>query len=271
MTTPDREQYLHGASETEQERLESFAVLIGRSEFLPPLEPHHQILEVGCGTGALSRDVARRVPEGRVFGVDAQEAQLQTARQLADRDGIANLELRQGRAESLPFADAELDGCFCRFVLEHLNDPLAAVREMSRVVKSGGWVCALEWENGCIVCHPSVPAVDRAWAAFYELQSRSGGDAEVARKLFTILEQAGLERVEATPRAFSITASQKEKLDVYVSGAMEIIGQVHDQLLAERLTDEATLEQASLEYEALRRSDETFLVEVNVRAVGWKA
>jgi len=181
MTTPDREQYLHGADEAEQERLESFAVLIGRSEFLPPLEPHHRILEVGCGTGALSRDVARRVPEGRVFGVDAQEAQLRTARQLADRDGIANLELRHGDAGSLPFADGELDGCYCRFVLEHLNDPLATVREMSRVVKPGGWVCALEWANDCFICHPPVPAVERAWAAIYELQARSGGEAEISR------------------------------------------------------------------------------------------
>ncbi len=91
------------------------------------------------------------------------------------------------------------------------------------------------------------------------------------RKLFTIFGQAGLGRVEATPRTFSITASQREKLDVYVSGAMEIIGQARDRILAEQLTDAATVEQALREYEALLHSDETFLIEVNVRAVGWKA
>lgn len=254
-------EYLHGADASEQARLEAMVTILGGAEFLPPLRRGMRILEVGCGTGTIAREVAERIAPGQIIGVDQQEAQLQTAGRIAAQRGIGNVSFRRSDAAGLEFPDAEFDGAYCRFLLEHVADPTGVVREMARVVRPGGWVCAFEWENGCSVVYPDSPAVAKVWQALYDLQVAMGGDAVIARKLYGILTHVGLGQVKAEGRAWSITADDKEKLRVYVDGAREIIRQGRDRLLSERRVTEELLKQADDEYQRLLDSPVTFVME----------
>ncbi len=271
MTTSDNHesQYMHGANAAEQERLEQMGTILPGIEFLPELKPGMRILEVGCGTGSLARQVARKVtPGGTVVGVDRQQAQLHRARQLADGEGVENLSLHLQEATKLDFPDGQFDGAYCRFVVEHVPDPVVLVQEMMRVVKPGGWVCCFEWENGCSVMYPDCPAVQTVWQAVYDFQLGLGGDPHIARKLYGILNRAGLTDVQASGRAWSITSKDRDKLQVYVGSAREIIRQTCGGLPSEKQVSQELLQQADAEYEQLLTHPEAFAMEGYVYATG---
>ena len=98
------------------------------------IRPGRRVLDVACGTGALTLAVAERVaPGGAVTGLDANPEMLAVARRKQ-----APVEWRDGRAESLPFADASFDAVVSQFGLMFFDDRVAALREMRRVLRPGG-------------------------------------------------------------------------------------------------------------------------------------
>lgn len=100
------------------------------------LDPAARVADIGCGTGEDAARLAQLVPQGKAIGVDLSNAMVEEAgRRFADRD---NLEFRCAAAESLPFADGELDAIRADRVLIHVPDPAAAITEFLRVLKPGG-------------------------------------------------------------------------------------------------------------------------------------
>ena len=104
---------------------------------LPHLGSETQLLDVGCGEGAISYALA--AVAGSVIGIDAED-DFDEARQHALRHGVANVEFRIGDAYALEFPDASFDACFCHSALEAMDRPADALREMHRVLRPGGLV-----------------------------------------------------------------------------------------------------------------------------------
>ena len=97
-----------------------------------------RVLDVACGTGIVARLAASQVgPTGRVVGLDTNEAMLAVARAQPQPTG-AHVEWRQGDATKLPFPDAEFGAVLCQQGLQYVPDRAAALREMKRVLASGG-------------------------------------------------------------------------------------------------------------------------------------
>jgi ubiquinone/menaquinone biosynthesis C-methylase UbiE len=261
--------YLHGTSLSERRRLEAQAGLLGGAGFLPPLR-EMRVLDVGCGTGAIAREVAGRVAPGEVVGLDRDPEQLAAARELAEGAGIA-LTLTLGSVEELPFRDRSFDAAYCRFLLEHLPDPLRAITEMARVVRPGGWICALEWEPDALVMHPACPNVLAVWQAIYAFQAATGVDPRVGRRLYALFQQADLVDVEADTLAWSVTAGQPEALPLYVSGAREIIRQTQEALIHGEHIRPASIELALREYDQVLSCPSTFISHSFCRATAHRA
>jgi ubiquinone/menaquinone biosynthesis C-methylase UbiE len=274
MTTPEATcpAYIHGTGAAEQERLERQAKLLGGAEFLPHLHPGMRLLEIGCGTGAITREVAHAVLPGHVIGLDRSEVQLATAARLAAAQGFTNMRFLQGDAHHLPLPDAAFDAVYGRFVLEHVANPRQVIQELYRVVRPGGWVCAYEWEAGCIVHYPDSPAIDQVWHSIYRWQQAQGSDPWIGRKVYSLFRHAGFPTVQADGQGWAITgaARESERLQWYVDGAREIIRQIRDGLITAHFVTPDTLRQAEEEYQRLLASPETFIFHGFCRVLGIK-
>jgi ArsR family transcriptional regulator len=102
------------------------------------------VADVGCGTGLLTLTLARVA--ARVVAVDASARMVRLTREKVDRASLPNVEVKRGRAESLPVPSASLDAAFAFHLLRHLARPADALREMARILKPGGRLVIVELE-----------------------------------------------------------------------------------------------------------------------------
>ncbi len=100
-------------------------------------------LDIGCGTGVLSRIIAERCAPKRVIGIDPSDGYLSHARAQVSDDKV---EFQRVRAEALPFADGAFDAAVSGLVLNFLSDTGQALSEMARVVRPGGIVAGYVWD-----------------------------------------------------------------------------------------------------------------------------
>lgn len=179
--------YIHGTDPQEQARLAKLGELTDEA-FVAFLDapPGSAVLDVGSGLGNVARRLALRVPGSEVWGVEKSAEQLARA----PRD-VPNLRFRQGDAHSLPFDEGRFDVACCRYLLEHVSDPVSVLREMRRVLKPGGKAFVQENDILCNALDPPCPAFEGVWQQFARLQELLGGDALIGRKLYRLMREAG--------------------------------------------------------------------------------
>jgi len=132
---------------------------------LPSVRDGDRVIDVGCGPGSITVGLAQVA--GDVTGVDLDESEFTDARAYAAEHGIDNVKFVEGSIYQLDFADASFDVCTLFSMMETLDDPLAALAEVHRVVKPGGLVGASSIDYGGLILHgPDEPLLRR----FYELR-----------------------------------------------------------------------------------------------------
>ncbi|KAI1328189.1 methyltransferase type 11 [Xylariaceae sp. FL0255] len=145
------------------------------------LKPHMRILDVGCGPGTISLDLATHVPDGHLTGVDRSDTAIDSARATAEKRGTKNASFEVGDIiEGLPFPDDTFDVVHAHQVLGHLvggngePGPVRGLREMRRVCKPSGFVCAREADWKSFILYPPVPGTVESLAVIEKLGIRSG-------------------------------------------------------------------------------------------------
>ena len=152
--------------------------------------PGERVLDVGCGSGAVTRVLARRVaPGGAAVGVDASPALLAVARELAAEAGLSALiELREGDCRALPFPDASFDATVAATVLAHVPNAEQALAEMVRVTRAGGRIGVFDFDgDALLIAHPDRELTRRIVAANADYGSVNGWLARQLPGLFTDL------------------------------------------------------------------------------------
>lgn len=183
------------------------------SFLLPHLQPTYRILDLGCGPGTITADLAALVPQGSVIGVDSVEAILEQARSLASDRGLSNITYETGDANKLRFADGEFDVVFCHQLLQHVQDPVGVLREMKRCCKAGGLVAAREADYGSFMWSPRIPELD-AWGDLYQRVARAnGGEPNAGRQMPRWAREAGFEKEKVTVSWGSWCFTGKDAVD----------------------------------------------------------
>ncbi|KDN83287.1 methyltransferase domain-containing protein [Kitasatospora cheerisanensis] len=160
---------------------------------LPELRAGQRLLDIGCGPGTITADLADRLgPTGRVVGVDPSEEVLVQAAALAAGRGPDRLTFEAADVYRLPYADASFDVVHAHQVLQHLADPVAALREMRRVTAPGGVIAVRDADYAAMTWYPELPELDE-WLALYRRTARSsGGEPDAGRRLLAWAHAASL-------------------------------------------------------------------------------
>lgn len=246
--------YIHGTDLAEQSRLASFNELVNES-FLGFLDlaGATTILEVGSGLGVLTREVARRFPGARVTGIELAESQLAQAREHSQ----PNLKYVKGDATQLPFDEAAFEFVYCRWVLEHLADPLAALKEILRVLKPGGRFFIDEVDVSSQRYDPPTPAFELAWQAVTRLQEKLGGDNLLGSKLPRLLMSAGFTEVRAIAEP-AVYQSGTNEFETWIDNERAIIEGCAEELASHGLLTGDEMAAAFAELDQLKtREDAT--------------
>jgi len=160
-----------------------------------PVRSGERVLEVGCGTGVVVRDLAALVGRrGEVVGIDASRRLLERARALCrDHGRGARVTLRVADGASLPFAAGRFDAALAITVILHVADPLRVVNEMARVTRPGGRVGLQDQDFGVVaVTHPDRLLTERILRGVAE---RVYEEPHSGRRLPGLLRAAGLTEV----------------------------------------------------------------------------
>lgn len=180
--------------------------------------PGERVLDVGCGTGIVARQVASRVePTGKVTGLDVSSNMLAVARATATQEGLT-IELREGNAERLPFADSSFDLVLCQFALMFVTNKSVALTEMRRVVSQSGRVLISVWQG--LDRHPFYQTLHKiiqqrlGMSALQDIFALGSSD-----ELRALAVGAGFRQVEIKP--LSLTARFPNP-DAFIAGEIEV-------------------------------------------------
>ena len=165
---------------------------------LPHLRAGMDLLDVGCGVGTITWDLAERVAPGRVLGVDTTQEILESARRNRPVGTKVEVELRLGDVDALDLPDDSVDVVHAHQVLQHLADPVAAMREMRRVCRPGGLVAVRDADYAAMTWFPESDGLTR-WLEIYRAVHRgNGSEPDAGRRLSSWARAAGFEDIEAT-------------------------------------------------------------------------
>lgn len=213
--------YVHGYGTHEQERLVAQAEH-WRYELIcdgTELTPRTRLLEVGCGVGAVLAVLGQEYPGVRLFGVDIERAQLGFARTFLDRAGVAAT-LTEADALDLPFADGSFDHVWMMWFLEHMPDPVAALREARRVLVPGGQITAIEVDYGTCRAEPSTPAMEALFRAMVRGMAAAGW-SDAGTRLPGWIREAGFREIDEGERRFWWQGIDLARQASYAADVME--------------------------------------------------
>lgn len=165
---------------------------------LPHLRPGMNLLDCGCGPGSITTDFARLLAPGEVTGLDIDPGEIERATARALELGLENVHFRTGDIYQLPFAAETFDIVYSNALLDHLRDPIAALRETYRVLKAGGIAAIRTADRDGYYFYPSDPVLEKDLRDGEAEKAAQGISVRIGKQIRSLLRQAGFVRTEAS-------------------------------------------------------------------------
>jgi ubiquinone/menaquinone biosynthesis C-methylase UbiE len=165
---------------------------------IPELQLGGTLLDVGCGPGTITVDLARRLSPGSVVGIDASTSIIAHAEGLAADEGVHNASFQVGDVYALDFADASFDIVHAHQVMQHLARPVLAMAEIRRVLRPGGVFAARDVDYGGVMIAPTIQGLTEWMQVYREVHYWNGGDPDAGRSLKSWALAAGFSSVTSS-------------------------------------------------------------------------
>jgi SAM-dependent methyltransferase len=239
--------------------------------FLPHLKPGMTVLDCGCGPGSITVDLAQIVAPAKTFGIDVEPKQVKLAETYAAGFNTPNVKFRVADIRRLPFPNNFFDAVFIHGVVEYLENPVDAFREVWRVLKADGVVGSRHGDWSGFLLAPAEPNVALFFTLFQKLLAHNGGDIEFGRNQLASIRAAGFKRIfvsasydcwTETPR---LALSSANFLSNYC-----VSSEFADPIVKLGLADLSKLQQISLALKRWGKNPNAFAAEAWGEAVAWK-
>ena len=190
--------YTHGHAESVLRSHRWRTVENSAAYLIDQLTSGRSLLDIGSGPGTITADFATRLFPGRVTALEATDSAIALTRAEIDSQQVTNVDFRVGDVHALDIADNTFDIVHAHQVLQHVADPVQALREMRRVCKPTGVVAARDGDYAAFAWYPQLPALDE-WLVLYEQAARAnGGEPDAGRRLHVWAREAGFADITPT-------------------------------------------------------------------------
>ena len=251
--------YTHGHSEAVLRSHRWRTVENSAAYLLPQLRAGMNLLDVGCGPGTITADLAARVAPGRVTAVELTEGALDLARVEAARRGQDNIDFVVADVHALRFADDTFDVVHAHQVLQHVGNPVQALREMRRVARPGGLVAARDSDYAAFTWFPASPDLDEWLDLYRTTAAKNGGEPDAGRRLLAWAHAAGFTDIDATSSTWCFATPQDRAWWGGMWADRILTSDLATQLLASGEADDGDLQRISTAWRAWAADDDGWL------------
>jgi ubiquinone/menaquinone biosynthesis C-methylase UbiE len=164
------------------------------------LRPGMKVLDLACGPGFISCELAKLAGEGHVTGVDISEELIAVAHQAKASEKVGNAAFSTGNVYELTLPENSFDFVYARFLFQHLEKPQLALKNILRVLKPGGILCVLDIDDNWTSFAPESGAFVKFIRKAGAGQKRKGGNRLIGSQLFGMLNEAGFKNVSTKIR-----------------------------------------------------------------------
>jgi ubiquinone/menaquinone biosynthesis C-methylase UbiE len=229
--------YIHGTTKFEQSRLDKLNILTNQSfmQYLGVNIDSYKICDFGCGLGILINDIAKKYPNANITGLEISPNQYKAA--LINNKKNLNVNVINIDALNSQLPNNSQDISFCRYVLEHVHEPVSLVMEMLRVTKTNGSIICQENDLHNTIFYPEIPNYDLIKESFCRFQIQLGGDPYVGRKLFTIFKNAGAREITLDYKPEIFTEDEPDLYKIWMENTLKILIGARDQLIKFKYAD----------------------------------
>jgi ubiquinone/menaquinone biosynthesis C-methylase UbiE len=189
------ERYTHGHHDAVLTSHRARTAANSAAYLLPLLERGQRLLDVGCGPGTITADLAELLAPGEVVALEREASILDEATAVAAERGVTNLTTVVGDVYALEFPDASFDVVHAHQVLQHLADPVAALSEMRRVVRPGGVIAVRDADYAAMTWYPDDPRLDRWSEIYHDAARNNGAEPDAGRRLLAWANRVGFAEV----------------------------------------------------------------------------
>jgi ubiquinone/menaquinone biosynthesis C-methylase UbiE len=215
--------------------------------------------------------LAEVVAPGEVVGIDLEPEQIEKARRLGVTQGMDSVRFEVGDVYKLRYPDRSFDAAWASFMLEHLRSPLAALKEIRRVLKPGGVLGILDYDYGMRLLEPSTALLEESRRLYIRIREYNASSPQYARYQRRLLREAGFARTEGSAYApsWGTIEATRGYADVMVKmlGEPEVTGVAIDQ----GWVDRATLDAIIAEWRVWGEQPDAFSAWLACAAIGWVA